>query len=408
MGILHPFRAYRPRPEGAGDVACPPYDVLSEAEARALGAGRPDCFVHVTRPEIGLDVDDHDERVYAAGRQNLYALIGRGVLRRDAREHLYVYGQRQGRHRQVGIVACTSVAAYITGRIKRHERTRPDEEDDRTRHILAQRAHAEPVFLTYRASAIVDEAVERICAAEPALELETPDGVHHQLWVPDGDRCHALGQIFDEQVQELYVADGHHRSAAAARVHEALADQAGDHDRFLAVVFPHDQMNILPYNRVVTDPKGRSVDVLLAKLREHLDVQTTEDPTPDAHGVFGLYLGGRWYRAAAMPGSFDPVDPVARLDCQLCQDQILAPVFGVEDPRRDPHVDFVGGSAGLAELERRVDEGRSTMAILLHPTEMTEVMEVSDAGGFMPPKSTWFEPKLASGLFVHVFGEVPS
>lgn len=414
MGILHPFRAHRPRPEVAEKVACPPYDVLSVARARALGADNPDSFVHVTRPEIDLpgDVPAGDTATYARGRTNLRGLIDRGVLLRDGRAHLYVYGQRLGRHRQVGIVACTSVDDYRSGRIKRHEHTRPADEEDRTRHIVAQRAHAEPVFLTYRASAVVDEAIERICALDPELDFTTPDGVHHQLWVPDGDRCHALGLIFDDQVHELYVADGHHRSAAAERAHAELAASPGDHDRFMAVVFPHDQMNILPYHRVVTDAGGRSAEAILAALRERMDVQTTEDPTPDARGVFGIYVGGRWYRAATMPGS--PPDAMGgdvgpRLDSQVCQEQILEPLFGIEDPRRDPRLDFVGGVEGVRELARRVDDGEATAAILLHPPEMADVMAVSDAGGYMPPKSTWFEPKLASGLFVHVFDpEEPS
>ena len=405
MATIRPFSAYRPPADRVRRVACPPYDVVTTAQARALAADDEDSFLHVTRPEIDLPegTDEHAEEVYRRGRKNLLAMVERKLLVRDPGPHLYVYSQKMGRHRQTGVVACALVEDYLADRIKKHEKTRPDKEDDRTRHIQTLEAHDEPVFLTYRADAVIDEAVARVCQADPVYDFTSDDGVQHRLWVASRDQSVALGRLFEDRVGDLYVADGHHRSAAAARVHEALQGDGRDHDAFLAVVFPHDQMQILPYNRVVKDPRGRSPEALLEALRARMDVVTCDDPAPDVHGSFGIYTGGRWYRATALPGSFDAADPVARLDCQICQDLVLEPVFGITDPRRDRNIDFVGGIHGSAELVRRVDAGEASLAIYLHATEMHEVMEVSDAGQVMPPKSTWFEPKLRSGLFVHTF-----
>lgn len=404
MADLRPFRAYRPPPPIAARVASPPYDVISTAEARSLAAGNPVSFLHVSRPEIDLPegTDEHDDAVYAMGARNLHALIADGSLVQDAEPHLYVYAQRMGDHRQVGVVACASVAEYVADRIKKHEKTRADKEDDRTRHIEELGAHDEPVFLTYRADPGIDAAVREATSGAPIYDMTTGDGVEHRLWVLGRSAGDELSERFRE-VPTLYVADGHHRSAAAARVHKKLRGDGGEHDVFLAVVFPHDQMNILPYNRVVRDLEGRSEADLLARLRERMDVEPAESPAPSEPKTFGVYLGERWYRARARPGTYDPKDPVASLDCSICQDQILSPIFGVADPRRDKHVDFVGGIRGAAELERRVGSGAFTMAIHLYPTQMVELIAVSDAGLLMPPKSTWFEPKLRSGLFVHAF-----
>ncbi|MCC6554094.1 MAG: DUF1015 domain-containing protein [Polyangiaceae bacterium] len=425
MATVRPFRAYRPPQANAAAVASPPYDVINTAEARALAAGNPHSFLHVSRPEIDLPegTDEHDDAVYARGARNLAALIAAGDLVQDAEPHLYLYAQRMGDHRQIGVVGCASVAEYEADVIKKHEKTRADKEDDRTRHIRELGAHDEPVFLTYRADAAIDRAVAEALASPPAYDFTTADGVEHRLWVLGREATADLEARF-ASVPTLYVADGHHRSAAAARVHRELAGDGGEHDVFLAVVFPHDQMNIMPYNRVVRDLQGRGPEALLAALRERLDMgpagstfgapgRLTAPCAPNPEGgaaaapreprAFGIYLGGRWYTARVRPGTFDDKDPVASLDCSICQDQILGPIFGVSDPRRDKHVDFVGGIRGIAELERRVDGGDFTMAIHLHPTRIGELFAVSDAGLLMPPKSTWFEPKLRSGLFIHAF-----
>lgn len=407
MALLRPFAAYRPPPAVAVRVASPPYDVINTAEARALASGEPASFLHVSRPEIDLPegTDEHADEVYAKGAENLTQLVEDRALVPDPEPHLYLYAQKMGDHRQTGVVACASVAEYVADRIKKHEKTRADKEDDRTRHIEELRAHDEPVFLTYRADGEIDRLAADATCAPPIYDFTTADGVEHRLWVLGRDATRELEALF-EGVPTLYVADGHHRSAAAARVHQKLRGDGGEHDVFLAVVFPHDQMKILPYNRVVRDLEGRSAEVLLDRLREKLDVSPAASgvaAAPSRPKTFGVYIGQQWYTVSARDGSYDAKDPVASLDCSICQDQILGPIFGVTDPRRDKHVDFVGGIRGIAELERRVDSGAFTAAIHLYPTQIEELFAVSDAGLLMPPKSTWFEPKLRSGLFVHVF-----
>ena len=407
MATLRPFTAYRPPPAEAVRVASPPYDVINTAEARALAAGNPASFLHVSRPEIDLPegTDDHDDAVYRKGMENLATLIEQRALVQDPDPHLYLYAQKMGEHRQIGVVACASVAEYVADTIKKHEKTRADKEDDRTRHIEELGAHDEPVFLTYRADKGIDGVVDEAVKSPPIYDFTTADGVEHRLWVLGRELTRDLEERF-LAIPTLYVADGHHRSAAAARVHAKLRGDGGQHDVFLAVVFPHDQMKILPYNRVVRDLEGRSPEALLERLRATLDLEPVESgaaAAPQGPKQFGVYLGGQWYRASARQGSFDAKDPVASLDCSICQDQILGPIFGVQDPRRDKHVDFVGGIRGIAELTRRVDSGDFTVALHLYPTQIEELFAVSDAGLLMPPKSTWFEPKLRSGLFVHTF-----
>ncbi|WP_050435770.1 DUF1015 family protein [Chondromyces crocatus] len=407
MAIVRPFSAYRPPQALASDVASPPYDVINTAEARALAEGNPHSFLHVTRPEIDLPegIDEHADEVYARGADNLTQLIAHGSLTQDPEPHLYLYAQKMGNHRQIGVVGCASVDEYEREIIKKHEKTRPDKEDDRTRHIDELSAHDEPVFLTYRADEGIDRLVAEAVAGMPIYDFTTPDGVEHRLWVLGRELSAALEARFLE-IPTLYVADGHHRSAAAARVHRKLRGDGREHDVFLAVVFPHDQMQILPYNRVVRDREGRGPEALLAALQERLDVtpaDSGEAAAPTGPKSFGIYLGGRWYAAKVRAGSYDAADPVASLDCSICQDQILGPVFGVEDPRRDKHVDFVGGIRGIKELQRRVDSGEMSLAVHLYPTQIEELFAVSDASLLMPPKSTWFEPKLRSGLFVHAF-----
>src|SRR5512144_2057402 len=340
MATAKPFRALRPAPGNAVRVAAPPYDVVSAREARELARGNPDSYLRVSRPEIDLPegTDEHDQRVYAQGRQNLEEFLRRGVLRQDPEPRLYVYAQKMGTHRQTGLVACASVEEYDRDAIKKHEKTRADKEDDRTRHIDALSAHDEPVFLTYRAVPAIDRAVAEAAGGAPEYDLTTADGVEHRLWVVAPEAARRIEELF-RAVPALYVADGHHRSAAASRVHAARAGQPGEHGLFLAVVFPHDQMQILAYNRVVKDARGRSPQALLAELEKVVALEPASRPEPEGPLSFGAFLGGRWWRARARPGSYDARDPVASLDCSILQDQVLAPVFGVADPRRDRNVD---------------------------------------------------------------------
>jgi uncharacterized protein (DUF1015 family) len=404
MALVRPFRALRPRAELARHVAAPPYDVINTREARALARGNPDSFLHVSRPEIDLPegTDEHAPEVYQQAVRGMDDLLSREVLELDPEPRLYVYAQTMGSHRQTGVVACVSVDEYTRDVIRKHEKTRPDKEDDRTRHIDTLGAHDEPVFLAYRASTEIDAQVAAITRTDPAYDFVTDDGVGHTLWVATKAQSEALSKLF-ANVPNLYVADGHHRSAAAERVHAAREGQPGEHDVFLAVVFPHDQLQILPYNRLVRDRQGRSPEALLDALRGVLDLTPATRPEPQEPRVMGLYVGGRWYHGRVREGSYDPRDPVASLDASLCQSLVLAPLFGITDPRKDTRVDFVGGIRGTAELERRVSAEGWSLAVALHPTRIDELLAVSDAGELMPPKSTWFEPKLRSGLFVHLF-----
>lgn len=403
MATLFPFRALRPPAALAARVASPPYDVVSTGEARALAAGNADSFLHVSRPEIDLPeaVDEHSDAVYQQGRDNLAQLVRRGVLAPDPEPRLYVYAQQMGEHRQTGLVGCAAVDEYDADLIKKHEKTRADKEDDRTRHIDTLSAHDEPVFLTYRAVAAIDQAIEEVKRAAPVYDFSTPDGVGHRLWIVPANSGEAITALF-RSVPALYVADGHHRCAAASRVHALRGGEPGDHGAFLAVVFPHDQMQILAYNRLVRDPEGRSPQALLAALGELFDMEPAAAARPDEPLTFGVFVGGSWWRARVRPGSYSASDAVASLDCSIVQDKLLGPLFGI-DPRTSKNVDFVGGIRGPQELERRVKEEGWSLALHLFPTRIEQLIAVSDAGKLMPPKSTWFEPKLRSGLFVHPF-----
>lgn len=404
MVMVRRFQALRPRAELAREVASPPYDVVSTAEARALAEGRPESFLRVSCPEIELapDVDPHSPEVYARAGENLRAMIDRGALVEDDVPRLYAYAQTRGSHRQVGVVGCVSVAEYRDDVIRKHEKTRAEKEDDRTRHIDAAGAHDEPVFLAYRGVAAIDDAVARAMKSPPAYDFVADDGVGHALWVIEPEASAAIESLFASEVPLLYVADGHHRSAAAQRVAELRAGTPGEHDVFLAVVFPAEQLKILGYHRLVRDAQGRSPEALRAALEGVMTLSPTEVPEPTEPGTVGLYLGGRWWRGV-FKNPVDARDPVKALDVSRVQDELLAPIFGVTDPRRDARVDFVGGIRGAGELARRVDAEGWSLAIAMHPTRVEELLAVSDAGMLMPPKSTWFEPKLRSGLFVHRF-----
>lgn len=407
MAQIQPFRAWRPRPDLAARVASPPYDVLSSDEARQVTRGDNLTFLHVVKPEIDLpaDVDPHDPRIYAQGAANLQRLCDQGILVREATAALYVYQQRMGEHVQAGLVAGASIDEYEAGTIKKHEHTRPDKEDDRARHIAALNANTGPVFLTYVAADAIDRQIDEIRSRPPTYDFTSPDGIAHTLWVvTQRQQIDALRSAFAE-IPHLYVADGHHRSAAATRVRaehrDANPDHRGDepYNYFLAVVFPHDQMKILPYNRVVRDLGDLSADAFREKIAERFTITAAERPEPDRPHCFGMYLGGRWQRLTAKPGSFPQQHPVDSLDAAILQNNLLGPVLSITDPRRDERIDFVGGIRGTAELQRRCRAGWA-VAFALHPTSIAQLMTVADAGEVMPPKSTWFEPKLRSGLIV--------
>ena len=403
---LHPFRALRPRPEVADQVAAVPYDVVNRAEAAELARGNPRSFLHVGRSDIDLpqEVDAYDPRIYLRAREALDQFVLEGTLLRDEAPALYLYRQTMDGREQVGVVGCVHVDDYERDLIRKHEKTRPDKEDDRTRHVLALNANAEPVFLTYRQRPDIDALVARETAGPPLYDFTAPDGVRHTVWrvaAPGG-----LARAF-EPVPHSYVADGHHRSASAWRAGQELRGKNSRHrgdeeyNWFLAVLFPSAQLRILPYNRVVRDLNGLTPDAVLARLGEVGRLQAATSPEPDRPGAFGVYLAGHWYRLELDPATIDRSDPIASLDVALLQDRVLAPILGVGDPRTDKRIDFVGGIRGPAELARRVDSGEMAVAFALYPTSLEQLMAVSDAGQVMPPKSTWFEPKLRSGLFVH-------
>ena len=396
---LRPFRALRPAPEHAARVAAPPYDVVSRAEAAVLTAAEPLSILHVTRPDADLpaDVEPHDGRVYAAARTALDRLVAAGALVQDDAPALYVYREATAQRAQVGVVGCVSVAEYEAGVIKQHETTRPDKEADRTRHIEAIDAHAEPVLLAHRGDAEVDRLVAGAMTAPPLYDFTMPDGVRHTVWRVSEPE--ALVQAFG-RVPAAYVADGHHRSAGALRVAQARRYLGkGEHDWFPAALMPAGQLQILPYNRLVKDLAGRTPDAVRDELARVGRVMPAAGPMPPGPGRVAIYLDGRWDLLELPPGPAD--DPVRSLDVWLLEARVLRPVFGIDDQRTDPRIDFVGGLRGAGTLAERVDAGEAALAISLYPTSMVELMAVADAGGIMPPKSTWFEPKLASGLFVH-------
>ncbi len=405
---LHPFDALRPRPELAARVAAVPYDVVSRDEAAELARGNPYSFLHVGRSDIDLpdDIDAHDPRIYRQARQALDRFVAKGILVRDGLPALYLYRQVMNGRAQTGLVGCVHVDDYENDVILKHEKTRQDKEDDRTRHVLTLEAHAEPVFLTYRARADIEALSAPILESETLYDFTAPDGVRHSVW-----RISDTADWIDAftAVRQAYVADGHHRSASAWRAGQERRKGNSAHtgneeyNWFLAVLFPNDQLRILPYNRLVRDLGGKSPSEVLVALESIGEVARCDDPEPPRPGTFCVYLMKRWHRVQLNPATINSHDPIGSLDVSLLQDRILAPILGIGDPRTDKRLDFVGGIRGTSELERRVDSGEMAIAFSLYPTTIDQLMEVSDAGAIMPPKSTWFEPKLRSGLFVHTF-----
>jgi uncharacterized protein (DUF1015 family) len=407
---LHPFEAIHPAPGRAGEVVSPPYDVMSADEARALAEGKPCSFLHVIRPEIGLEpgVDTHGDQVYAQGAKSLQRLITEGALQRDDAPAIWLYRLDMGDVTQVGFVGCAEVDDYAEGHIKKHEFTRPDKEDDRTRHVDTLGAHTGPVFLTCRDSGELSKLQARYMDTAPDVDVVGYGEVRHRVWRV-GD-AHALEEIAGafEPVDAFYIADGHHRAASAWRVRDLRDERAGGRQasapwqRFLVVVFPDTQVKVLAYNRVVADLNGLSSGAFLKALEADFEVgEPGASADPDARHAFGLYLDGGWRRLTAKAHLVDESDPVARLDVAILQTHVLAPLLGIEDPRRDARVTFVGGIRGSEALARRVDAREAGCAFAMYPTSVAELLAVADAGLVMPPKSTWFEPKLGSGLLVN-------
>ncbi len=403
--LVRPFAALRPTATSAAEVVAPPYDVVSVEEARALAANRRRSFLHISRPEIDLPEGSspYSDEAYAQGARNLERLVAERVLVRENKPTYYIYRMASGGHTQTGVAFVGSVRAYEENRIRRHELTRPDKENDRVRNIAALNAQTGPVLLAYRARDALRDLLAVATNAAPLFSVTGPNDVVHTVWdtTPATD---ATLQAELDALEALYIADGHHRSAAAARV---AATRRGSpdasHEFFLSVAFPHDELRILDYNRVVRDLNGLSPEALLARIRESFSVELLDAPkSPPQPERFAMYLAGAWYALGISAALVPNHDPVASLDVSLLQDHLLAPILKIGDPRTDPRIDFVGGVRGLPELERRVRSGRAAVAFALHPTRMEQLMAVADAGKLMPPKSTWFEPKLADGLLSHV------
>jgi uncharacterized protein (DUF1015 family) len=408
MNLIQPFAALRPASGRANDVVAPPYDVLSTAEARERASGRPWSFLHISKPEIDLpaDTNPYAPEVYAKGAENLRKLIEAGVLVRDPAACYYAYRIVMGSHSQTGLVAAASVADYDTNRIRKHEFTRPDKEDDRVRQIDALDAQTGPVLLAYPAAPEVDAILAAASAGMADSDAEL-DGVRHTLWVIRDAAIQARITAAFNAMTALYIADGHHRSASASRIAAARKTANPAHtgnepyNFFLSVIFPAHEMHIMDYNRVITDLNGLSAEAFLERVSTAFSVEPAASAVkPERPGVFGLYLAGKWHRLTIRP-ELIPADPVGRLDVSLLQNNLIAPILGITDPRRDKRIDFVGGIRGLAELEKRVNSGEMALAFALHPTRMEDLMAVADANEVMPPKSTWFEPKLADGLASH-------
>ena len=411
MSVIKPFKGLRPRPELAPKVASPPYDVLNSSEARDMAAGNPYSFLHINKPEIDLDdnVDMHSVIVYKKGAENLQRFIAESILVQDEKPCFYIYRQIMGGHSQIGLVAGASVEEYQSNLIKKHELTRADKEEDRVAHMIHLNAQVGPVFLTYKAQKSIDDIVNGIITREPENDFTAEDGIRHTLWVVDEiTEIEAIQNEF-AKLGALYVADGHHRSASASRLCDQKKAEGAhtgleEYNYFLTVIFPHDQMYIMDYNRVVKDLNGHSSQELIKKISEKFNIfklgLNVEKPQQKHH--FVMYLEGDWYSMHAKENSYDVSDPVDQLDVSILMKNLLVPLLGIGDPRTDKRIDFVGGIRGLDELKRRVDSGEMAIAFGLFATSIEDLMAIADAGKIMPPKSTWFEPKLRSGLVSHL------
>ena len=403
MATVKPFRALRPKAELAARICELPYDVMSSEEARALAKDNPLSFLHVSKPETDLPpgTDLYSPAVYTKGKENFERLIAQGSLAQESRAAFYLYRQVMGQHTQMGLVAVASCEEYLDGIIKKHELTRLDKEDDRVRHIETLNSQTGPVFLTYKADPELDARFDALARGAPDIDFTAPDGVRHSSW-PIRDE--ATIQFVEKRfggIAFLYIADGHHRSAAAARVYKSR-NGAGKSGWFLAVIFPHSQMQILPYNRVLKDLNGNSAETLLQKLDAIFIIKQNGVPRLQRKHELGFYLQGKWNTLNFRPRFAATNDPIEKLDVTLLQKFVLAPIFGIDDPRTSKRINFVGGIRGTGELEKLVNSGEYACAFSMFPTSILDLMEIADAGGIMPPKSTWFEPKLRDAMFCHM------
>ncbi|MBQ7402914.1 MAG: DUF1015 domain-containing protein [Lentisphaeria bacterium] len=410
MAIFELFQGMMPKPENAAQVAAVPYDVVNTEEAAELAKGNPLSFLRVSRPEIEMEpgIDLHSDPVYAKAVFNFRRLIAEAPLEYDPQPNLYVYSLKMDGRTQVGIVGGASADDYDNNVIKKHEKTRKDKEDDRARHVMELRSHTGPVFLTYRDNEKINAIVKDICTETPYYSFVAPDGIEHKLWKTGTERGRKISELFRKEVPCMYIADGHHRAASASRAkaqcmaRNPMHSGAEDYNFFLAVTFPASELKILPYNRVVKDLNGMTAEAFLAKLEEKFTVEKTSDPAPAKSGTFRMYLGKQWYALAPKFNTAD-LGVIERLDVSVLQDNVLAPLLGIGDPRTDKRIDFVGGIRGTGELERLVDGGKAEVAFSMYATTLDQLMDIADAGEIMPPKSTWFEPKLRDGLVVHNF-----
>ncbi len=411
MDLISPFRGLRPAPGRADDVIAPPYDVLNTAEARERAEGKPWSFLHISKPEIDLPegTDPYSPEVYAKAAENLKKMIGEGVLKRDDKPCYYAYRLIMGEIEQTGLVAGASVDDYDSNRIRKHEYTRPVKEDDRVRQIDAVNAQTGPVLLAYPAAPEVDEILAEVSAKTPDMDATADDGIQHTLWVIDNEALIQRLTTAFNAMDAVYIADGHHRSASASRIcatRRADSDiEAGKApwDYFLTVIFPHHEMKIFDYNRVIKDLNGLSEDEFMSKVSKNFQITPSDTPVKPAQtSEYGMYLNNKWYRLNLKPELVNDDDPVARLDVSRLADFLIEPVLGISDPRTDDRIDFVGGIRGLEGLEKRVDSGEMAVAFSLFATSMEDLMGVADSNNVMPPKSTWFEPKLADGVVSHM------
>lgn len=410
--MLKAFKAIRPVAELASKVAALPYDVMDSKEARKKAMDNPYSFLHVDKAEIDLDssVDLYDLKVYEKARDNLKNMIKKGILVKDSKENLYIYKQVMKEHEQIGLVGCVSVDDYINGRIKKHENTRKDKEKDRINHVRYCNANTGPIFLTYRSKEEINIVIQNwIDNNNPVYDFISQDGVKHVVWVIDNNQT--IKELINQftTLDNLYIADGHHRTAAAVEVAKIKREEnpsfTGDEEfnYFLGVLFPHDQLYIMDYNRVVKDLNGYSCTQFIEKIKEKFQVEEFKGEgyyKPDRKHSFGMYLDNKWYKLTARDGSFNSDDTVDSLDVSILQNNILEPILGIKDPRTDERIDFIGGVRGIEELEKRVNEGMA-LAFALYPSTIEDLIKISDEDKIMPPKSTWFEPKLRSGLFIH-------
>ena len=409
MAIVRPFRGLRPPKDIAAKLASFPYDVINSDEARELAKGNPCSFLHINKPEIDLDssINLYDQRVYDKAVENFKMFQQKGWLVRDQEECFYIYKQVMDGRSQIGLMCCCSAQEYWDGKIKRHEFTRKAKEEDRLKHVDLTNCNAGPVFLTYPAKDSINALIEEIIKAAPEVDFTSEDGIQHVLWVV---RDAAWGKKITAEfarIPALYVADGHHRTQAAARIAQLRTQKNSGHtgneeyNFFLSVVFPHNHLYIMDYNRAVHDLNGLSEAEFIKKVEEKFTIEKQDYKKPTARTTFGMYLKGTWYKLTAKPGSFDANDPVNSLDVAIMQSNLLSPILGIGDPRTDDRIDFIGGIRGIKELERIVDNGKFAVAFAMFPTSIEQLMKIADSGEVMPPKSTWFEPKLRSGMVVH-------